>query len=59
MSFDGLKVKKALKTCGLGEKVVTLHPLFGVTDDGKKSSPVKLRENDKTNLIIKIYNGFN
>lgn len=59
MAFDGLKVKKALKTCGLGEKVVTLHPLFGVTDDGKKSSPVKLRENDKTNLIIKIYNGFN
>ena len=54
MAFDGLKVKKALKTCGLGEKVVTLHPLFGVTDDGKKSSPVKLRENDKTNLIIKL-----
>ena len=31
-----------------------MHPLFGVTDDGKKSCPVMLRENDKTNLIIKI-----
>ena len=23
--------------CALAKKVVTLHPLFGVTDDGKKS----------------------
>ena len=29
------------------EKVVTLQSLFGVTDDGKKSSPIMLRENDK------------
>ena len=49
----------SLNICRLYKKVVTLHLLFGVTDDGKKSSPVKLRENDKTNLIIKIYNGFN
>ena len=29
------------------KKVVPLHPLFGVTDDGKKCCPVMLRENDK------------
>ena len=27
--------------------MVPLHSLFGVTDDGKKSCPVMLRENDK------------
>ena len=37
----------SLNICRLYKKVVTLHPLFGVTDDGKKSCPVMLRENDK------------
>ena len=49
-----LELSFLVNACALTKKVVTLHPLFGGTDDGKKSSPVKLRENDKTNLIIKL-----
>lgn len=29
-----------VNACALAKKVVTLHLLFGVTDDGKKSCPL-------------------
>ena len=45
---------KSLKICGIQEKVVTLHPLFGVTAVvwAEELSQSMLRRNDKQFLIL-------